>query len=73
MWNRQMVHGEQLKATIYDFRSDNDALIALTRLSLRDSRSLTIQTSVDRAAENSFNVIGFVLFHNINKTHMKSF
>jgi hypothetical protein len=48
---RQVVHGEQLRATIYEFRPDNDALIALTRMSLRHTRSVTTNTSRPRATE----------------------
>ena len=47
---RQVVHGEQLRATIYEFRPNNDALITLTKMSLRQSRSVTTNTSIPRAA-----------------------
>ncbi|KAF5373230.1 hypothetical protein D9615_007414 [Tricholomella constricta] len=48
LW-RQVGFGEQLEATIYEFRLDNDALVALTRISLRPTRSVTTQTSAPRA------------------------
>ncbi|CAA7257427.1 unnamed protein product [Cyclocybe aegerita] len=48
---RKVVPGEPLKATIYEFRPDNDAsILALTRMSLRSTRSVTTRTSVPRAA-----------------------
>jgi hypothetical protein len=49
LW-RKVVHGEQLRATIYEFLPDNDALITLTRMSLRQTRSVTTNTSLPRAA-----------------------
>jgi hypothetical protein len=48
LW-RKVVHGEQLRATIYEFRPDNDTPITLTRKSLRHSRSVTTKTSGARA------------------------
>lgn len=48
-WER--VHqGEQLKATIYEFRPNNNAHITLTQISLRQMRSVTTNTSEDRAS-----------------------
>ncbi|KAF8813131.1 hypothetical protein BYT27DRAFT_7131819 [Phlegmacium glaucopus] len=46
---RQVLPGEQLRATIYEFRPNNDALISLTRRSLRHMRSVTTNTSRPRA------------------------
>jgi hypothetical protein len=48
LW-RKVVHGEQLRATIYEFRPDNDTLITLTGKSLRHPRSVTTNTSGARA------------------------
>jgi len=48
LW-RQVVQGEQLMATIYEFRPDNDAFITLTKMSLRHARSVTTNTSAPRA------------------------
>jgi hypothetical protein len=42
--------GEQLRATIYEFRPDNGSFISLTRMSLRQSRSVTTNTSQPQAA-----------------------
>ncbi|CAA7257420.1 unnamed protein product [Cyclocybe aegerita] len=42
---RKVAHGEPLRATIYEYRSDNDTPITLTRMSLRPTRSVTIETS----------------------------
>jgi hypothetical protein len=45
---RVVQDGEQLMSTIYEFRSDSNAPITLTRLSLRQARSVTTNTSADR-------------------------
>ena len=47
---RIVAQGEQLRATIYEFRPDNDALVMLTQKSERHMRSVTTNTSSDRAA-----------------------
>ena len=39
-----------MRATIYEFRPDNDASITLTRMSLRHTRSVTTNTSSPQAA-----------------------
>jgi hypothetical protein len=46
---RTVNNGEQLRATIYEFRPDNDTPIALTKISLRQARSVTTNTSAPRA------------------------
>ena len=46
---RQVLPGEELRATIYEFRPDNDALVSLTKRSLRHIRSITTKNSIDRA------------------------
>jgi hypothetical protein len=46
---RMVEDGEQLRSTIYEFRPDSNAPITLTRLSLRRTRSVTTNTSADRA------------------------
>ena len=48
LW-REVVRGEQLRATIYEFRSNNDAPIMLTKMSLRHTRSVTSNTSIPQA------------------------
>ena len=48
LW-RRVVQGEQLRATIYEFRPDNNTPIALTKMSLRHMRSVTSNTSAPRA------------------------
>ena len=45
LW-RAVLPGEQLSATIYEFRPNNNALIELTEQSLRHTRSVTASTSV---------------------------
>src|ERR1700733_1136494 len=47
LW-RPVVQGEQLRATIYEFRPDNNTPITLTR-SLRHMRSVTTNTSAPQA------------------------
>jgi len=49
LW-RQVMPGEQLQATIYEFCPDNDAFISLTRRSKRHIRSTTTNTSAPRAS-----------------------
>ncbi|KAM6493658.1 hypothetical protein JOM56_010019 [Amanita muscaria] len=46
---RQVEQGEQLKATIYEFRPDNNAFITLSRMSLREGTSATTNTSQPQA------------------------
>ena len=46
---RQVEQGEQLRATIYEFRPDNDAFITLSKMSLREGTSATTNTSQPRA------------------------
>jgi hypothetical protein len=46
---RKVNNGEQLRATIYEFRPDNDTPIALTKMSRRHARSVTTITSAPRA------------------------
>jgi hypothetical protein len=48
LW-RPVVQGEQLSATIYEFRPDNDTPVTLTRRSLRHMRSVTTNTSAPQA------------------------
>ena len=50
LW-RRVEQGEQLEATIYEFRPDNDVPITPTKMSLRDTRSVTsaTPTSTNRA------------------------
>jgi hypothetical protein len=48
LW-RLVVQGEQLRATIYEFRPDNNTPITLTRMSLRHIRSVTTNTSAPQA------------------------
>jgi hypothetical protein len=48
LW-RPVVQGEQLQATIYEFRPDNNTPIALTRSSLCHMRSVTTNTSAPQA------------------------
>ena len=43
------MQGEQLRATIYEFRPDNNTSITLTRQSLRHTRSVTTNTSAPQA------------------------
>ena len=50
LW-RPVMLGEELRATIYDFRPDNGAFVTLTKMSLRDARSVTTSTSTSRATE----------------------
>jgi hypothetical protein len=46
---RTVQDGEQLRATVYEFRPDNNTPIALTKVSLRHMRSVTTNTSAPRA------------------------
>ena len=46
---RQVAQGELLRATIYEFRPDNDAFITLSKISERQARSMTTSTSVPQA------------------------
>jgi hypothetical protein len=46
---RRVQHGEQLRATIYEFLPNNNAFIALTKMSLRHARSVTTNASRDQA------------------------
>jgi hypothetical protein len=48
LW-RPVVQGEQLRATIYEFRPDNNISITLTKRSLRHKRSVTTNTSAPQA------------------------
>ncbi|KIM83774.1 hypothetical protein PILCRDRAFT_87786 [Piloderma croceum F 1598] len=48
LW-RPVVQGEQLRATIYEFRPNNNIPITLTRKSLRHMRSVTTNTSAPQA------------------------
>jgi hypothetical protein len=48
LW-RPVVQGEQLRATIYEFRPDNNSPITLTKRSLRHNRSVTTNTSAPQA------------------------
>ena len=50
LW-RPVTHGEQLRATIYEFRPDSGAFIVITKMSLRHARSVTTNISVPRATE----------------------
>ena len=43
------MQGEQLRATIYEFRPDNNTPIALTKRSLHHMRSVTTNTSAPHA------------------------
>ncbi|KAF5376936.1 hypothetical protein D9615_007294 [Tricholomella constricta] len=48
---RTVLDGEELRGTIYEFRPDDEeALLTLTRMSIRPVRSVTTKTSVPRAA-----------------------
>ena len=46
---RRVMQGEELRATIYEFRPDNDAFITLTQMSARRARSVTTNTSAPLA------------------------
>ena len=46
---RQVLPGEELQATIYEFLPNNNAFVTLTKISLRQQRSVTTDTSVPRA------------------------
>jgi hypothetical protein len=48
LW-RPVMPGEQLRATIYEFVPNDDAFIALTKMSLRQARSVTTNTSIPQA------------------------
>ena len=48
LW-RQVMPGEQLMATIYEFIPDNGGPIILTQMSLRQTRSITTNTSTPQA------------------------
>jgi hypothetical protein len=48
LW-RPVVQGEQLRATIYEFRPDKNTPITLTRRSLRPMRSVTTNSSAPQA------------------------
>ena len=48
---RQVAHGEEIGATVYEFRPTNNALITLTKMSLRDSRSVTTNASAPQATQ----------------------
>jgi hypothetical protein len=50
LW-RLVMPGEQLGATIYEFRPNNSAFIALTKMSARHKRSVTTITSQDQASQ----------------------
>ena len=41
---RQVAHGEQLEATIYEFQPNNGVLVSPTKMSLRQVRSVTTNT-----------------------------
>ena len=45
----QVLPGEELRPTIYEFRPDNNALVTLTKISLRHARSITTNNSIPRA------------------------
>ena len=47
---RQVLPGEQLRATIYEFVPDNNAPVILTKISLRHVRSITTNRSTQQAA-----------------------
>ncbi|KAM6491347.1 hypothetical protein JOM56_013121, partial [Amanita muscaria] len=46
---RQVEQGEQLRATIYEFRPDNNAFITLSKISLRHGMSVAVNFSPPRA------------------------
>lgn len=46
---RRVEQGEPLRATIYEFRPDGNAFITLSKMSLQYGRSVTTNTSQDRA------------------------
>ncbi len=46
---RQVEQGELLRATIYEFRPDNNAPITLSKMSLRQGKSVTTNTSQPQA------------------------
>ena len=50
LW-RMVLPGEQMRATIYEFRPDDNILIALTKRSLRSARSVTTKASTPQAAQ----------------------
>ena len=52
LW-RVVLPGEQLRATIYEFRPNDNALIALTKRILRHTRSVTTNVSTPRATQFS--------------------
>ncbi|KAM6493646.1 hypothetical protein JOM56_010007 [Amanita muscaria] len=45
---RQVGQGEQLRATIYEFRPDNNAFLTLSKMSLRQGASRTVNISQPR-------------------------